>query len=139
MAQLRCAQTSEVLFEGSPLEVATAAAAFDPGDVLFDGVGGADGKGKTRFDAAAVRDYRSAELAGLEAALADVPARAPNGATAEERDALKRQRDALAGTIAERKDRIAAGEAAVAPARAAMDAARRRVEDRKAEDARRHR
>lgn len=129
MAQLRCAQTSELMLEGTPLEVATAAAKFAAGDVVFDDVG-------PKFDPSAVRQAHADAVAGFEATLAELPARAPSG---EDADAFKRRRDALKATIAERKDRIAAGEAAVPRARDAMDAARRRVEERKAEDARRRR
>lgn len=116
MAQLRCAQTSELLFEGTPLEVATAAAEFAADDVMPDDVG-------PKFNAEAVREYRAAELAGLEAALAELPAKAPADARAS-----------LEATIAERRARIDAGKAAVPAARAALQAARARVAERQAED-----
>lgn len=122
MAQLRCAQTSELLAEGTPLEIATAADGFPKGDVLFDGVG-------EKFNPAEVRKVRGDEIAGLEAVLAEMPSRTPAG---EDADTFKARKDGLTSTIAERRDRIAAGEKMVAPAKKARDEAIARVEERKA-------
>lgn len=113
MAQLRDAMTSEWIAEGTPLEIAIVAEAFDAADVLFDDVGATDAKGRSRFDPAAVRAMRAAELAGLEAALA----------TATSPD----ERETLQSAIGERKARVAAGRAMVAAARARQQAARDRV------------
>lgn len=124
MAQLRDAQTSEVIAEGTLLEIAIAAEGLDPADVLFDDVGAVDAKGKSRFDPAAVREYRAAELAGFEAALADMPASAPVGVDAADYAA---RRAALRDAIRERKARVAAGRAMTADARSRMQAARDRV------------
>lgn len=107
--QLRCAQTSELIAEGTPLEIATVAQDFADGDVLFDGVGGT-------FDPAAVRKFRNDEIAGLQAALA-------RGDAGEDAEALR-------ATLKERRDRIAAGKAKVASARQAMQDARERVNKR---------
>jgi hypothetical protein len=121
MAQLRCAQTSELLAEGSPLEIATAADGLAAGDVIFDGVG-------QTFDPAAVRRAHADEIAGLQSVLAALPARAPSG---EDPDAFKARKDTLAATIAERQDRIAAGQKMVAPAKKRRDDALARVEERR--------
>lgn len=119
MAQLRCAQTSELLAQGTPLEIATAAEAFPAGEVLFDDVG----KG---FDPAALRKARADEITGLERALADLPA----SPKADERARIDAMRDSLRATLAERKDRIAAGKALVAPAQERLTEARRRRDER---------
>jgi hypothetical protein len=125
MAQLRCAQTSELLAEGTPLEIATAADQFTKGDIVFDGVGQA-------FDPAAVRKTRADEITGLQATLDALPARPPAG---EDADAFKARKDSLTAMIAERKDRIAAGQALVPQARDRKQAALARVEQRRAREA----
>lgn len=127
--QLRCSQTSELLAEGTPLEIATAAADMDPSDILFDGAGGVDRDGRSTFDHAAVRQQRADELTGLQAALDAMPARAPAG---EDPEAYRARRDGLRDTITERRARIAAGKAKVADAKQAMNDARARVEKRRA-------
>jgi hypothetical protein len=134
MPQLRCAQTSELLAEGTPLEIATVAEAFAAGEVLFDDVGGVDRNGVSTFDPAAVRKARADELAVLESTLAAMPTKAPKD---EDPDAYKQRRAATQATIAERRDRIAAGKAMQLGARNAMQTARDRVEKRKADDAKR--
>lgn len=122
MPQLRCAQTSEILAEGTPLEIATAAEQFAKGDVIFDDVGGG-------FDPAAVRQMRADEIAGLQAVLAELPAR-PSGADA---DATKAYKANLQQTIDERNARIAAGTKLVPKARDRMAKARERVDKRRGE------
>lgn len=131
MAQLRDAQTSEIIAEGTPLEIATVAEAFAAGDVIFDGVGAVDRNGKSLFDPAAVRQARADEIAGLETVLAQMPTKAPNGVDPAEH---KDRRDNLAANIAERKDRIAAGKAMQTGAKTAQIAARDRVTKRQADD-----
>src|SRR4051794_2692736 len=116
MAQLRCAQTSELLAEGSPLEIATAAEAFAAGDVIFDGVG-------EKFDPAAVRKFRADEIAGLRAIVDQAPAN-PS-------DPERQRLDGVRATITERKQRIANGQKLVAQARELKQAALARVEQRK--------
>lgn len=59
MAQLRDAQTSELIAEGTPLEVALIAGELGRKDVLFDGVGEA-------FDADAVIAAHRENVEGLE-------------------------------------------------------------------------
>jgi hypothetical protein len=122
MAQLRCAQTSEILAEGTPLEIATAAEAFDSADVIFDDV-------PAGFDPAAVRKFRAGEIDGLQRALAALPARATRDVDA---DTLKASRDGLKATIAERQDRVDVGKKIVPAARRAMTAARKRRDERAA-------
>lgn len=122
MAQLRCAQTSEIIAEGTPLEIATAAESFDPADVVFDDVG-------VGFDPAAVRKMRAGEIDGLQRSLDELPARATRDLDA---DTLKAARDRLKATIAERRDRIDAGKKKVAAARRAMNDARQRRDERAA-------
>lgn len=115
--QLRCAQTSELLAEGTPLEIATLADVFPRDEVVFDGV-------SPEFDPAAVRKGREDEIAGLQASLAEMPARTPAG---EDPEAFKQRRENLKATIAERKDRIAAGKALAASARERLGEARDRL------------
>jgi hypothetical protein len=116
--QLRDAQTSELIADGTPLEIATAAADMDAADILFDDCGGVDRDGRSLFDPAAVRKQRADEIAGLQAVLDDP-------GTPQE------QRDTLRGVIKERRDRIAAGKAKVPGAKQAMSDARARVEKRR--------
>jgi hypothetical protein len=123
--QLRDAQTSELIAEGTPLEVATLAAEMDPADVLFDGAGGVDTRGVSTFDPAEVRRVRAAELDALVAALGDMPATPPADVT--DREAYRAQREAVRTAVQDRRDRIAAGKGMVAGARAAMRDARSRV------------
>lgn len=124
MPQIRCAQTGELLAEGSPLEIATAAQQFDAKDILFDDVG-VDRNGRSLFDPAAVRQQRAEEIAGLRAVLSDVTAAKPKSTA--ERDDLAARRTTLETTIAEREARITAGAALVDPAKTKMAAARERV------------
>lgn len=107
MAQLRDAQTSELIMEGTPLEVAVCAQGFDDADILFDGVGG-------QFDAKAHIKARNDDLKGMRAALADP-------ATTDQE-----LRDRLQAAIDERQARIDRGRNAVAEARRAAQAARDR-------------
>lgn len=122
--QLRCAQTSELIAEGTPLEIATAAQDLDPADVLFDDAGGVDRGGRSLFDPVAVRQIRADEIGALQAALDALPARPAVG---EDAAVLKERRDGLRDTLKERRDRIAAGKAKVAGAKQAMADARERV------------
>jgi hypothetical protein len=114
--QLRCAQTSELIAEGTPLEIATAAADMDPADVLFDDAGAVGKDGRSLFDPSAVRQMRADEIASLQAALSA----APDGPG----------QDALRDVLKERRDRIKAGKAKVAGAKQAMADARERVAKR---------
>jgi hypothetical protein len=59
MAQLRDAQTSELILEGTPYEVAAAAAELGLGEVLFDGVGAG-------FEPSAPVESHEQELEALE-------------------------------------------------------------------------
>lgn len=127
MAQLRCARTSELLLEGTPLEVVTAGGQFAAGEVIYDDVG-------PRFDPDAVRRAHADAVAGFKRALSDLPARAPSGATQADRDALSATRASLTATIAEREERVAAGKAAVQSARTRRDEALARVEERRRRD-----
>lgn len=63
MAQLRDAETSECVFEGTPLEVAAVAAELG-NDVIFDDVG-------TKFDPAAVLKAHDENVSGLEVTAKD--------------------------------------------------------------------
>lgn len=110
MAQLRCAQTSEFLAEGTPLQMAELGERFDGRDVTFDDVG-------EDFSPAAVLKARDDERTGLEAALTDLPAG-------------DEQRARIEALIAERDAEREAARALEHDARARMDAARDRVERR---------
>lgn len=123
--QLRDAETSELIAEGTPLEIATLAAELDPADVLFDDAGGVDRKGRSTFDPAAVRAMRADEIAGLEAILAELPATPP--ADVVDKQAYRDRRASIRDTIAERRARIAAGKDKAIAARQAMRDARARV------------
>jgi hypothetical protein len=118
--QLRDAQTSELIAEGTPLEIATLAESMAAEDVLFDDAGPVDKDGRSLFDSAAVRRQAEDDLAGHQATFDALPAKASD----EDREALRT-------VIKERKDRIAAGKAKVAGARQAMQDARARVERRR--------
>jgi hypothetical protein len=122
MPQLRCAQTSEIIAEGTPLEIATAAEALDPADVLFDDV-------PPGFDPAAVRKFHAGVIDGLKRSLDELPSRATRDLDA---DTLKARRDTLKATLGERQDRIDAGKKKVAAARRAMNEARKRRDERAA-------
>jgi hypothetical protein len=124
MAQLRCAQTSELLAEATPLEVATAAADFAPNEVVFDDVG-------PGFDPVAVREPRAEELAGLKTVLSELPARPPAG---EDPARFSERRAGIEARIGERQTRIAAGKTLATKARKRQQAALARVEQRKALD-----
>lgn len=113
--QLRDAQTSELIAEGSPEEIALIAAGLDPGDILFDDVGSVDRDGRSLFDPATVAQASEAELAGLERAIAD-----PVGNNKAE----------LRAIIKHRREQADAARAARPAARAAMKAARDRVRTR---------
>ena len=105
MAQLRDALTSELIAEGSPLEVALAAralarpaAVIGPGDdlpagteLLYDDVGAA-------FDPAAVIAAHEENVAGLEAAAADLDLTAATRETAAAAAAAARDLEANATT-----------------------------------------
>lgn len=133
MAQLRCAQTSELLAEGTPLEIAHLAAEIGEDEVIFDDVGYDDHKRRSTFDAAAVRKRYADEIAGLERSLAEeLPARAPAGA---DKDDHKRRREGVQAAIAERKERVDAGRKMAAKARKLMGEARERVEQRRRAEA----
>lgn len=118
--QVRDAQTSELIAEGTPLEIATLVADMDATEILFDDAGAVDSDGRSLFDPSAVRQVRADEIAGLQAALDALPPKAPP----EEREALR-------ATLKDRRDRIAAGKAKVAGARQAAQNARARVEKRR--------
>lgn len=64
MAQIRDAQTSQILAEGTPLEVALAARALGTKEILFDGVG-------ESFDPDAVITAHEESMAGLEGLAAE--------------------------------------------------------------------
>lgn len=64
MAQLRDVQTSELIAEGTPLELALIAGRLGEREVLFDDVG-------EGFDPAAVRQAAEQNAAGLEGAAAE--------------------------------------------------------------------
>jgi hypothetical protein len=113
VAQLRCAQTGELLAEGTPLEIVTAAAKFPDDEVMYDDVGAG-------FDPDAVRKARADEIAGLQAALDELPAKP----SAADRDRVAELRDGLKATIAERQERIEAGKELVPDARQRMEEAR---------------
>lgn len=85
MAQLRDAQTSQLICDGSPADIARVAAGFDGRDVLFDDVG--------RFDPVAVRRLQDDEIRLLE----DEVARP--GAPDELRARVKYCRDARAAAV----------------------------------------
>lgn len=93
MAQLRDAQTSELIAEGTPIEIVTIAEQIGAQEVLYDGVGG--------FDPDAVREAHEQHIAGLEAAAAEAP-------KAEDRKRLaaaaKRERDTVTKAAARAGD-----------------------------------
>jgi hypothetical protein len=67
MAQLRDAVTSELIAEGTPLEVVVIARQFNPDDVVFDGVEGEHTLGT--FDPDAVVQAHDDRIGGLSAAI----------------------------------------------------------------------
>lgn len=113
--QLRDAQTSELIAEGTPEEIAIAAQAFDAADILFDDVGAVDNHGKSVFKPVEVRKRNADDLQSLETELANVP----------EDDEPRRLR--LREAVRERKQRAAVGKALQTPAADRMQAARARV------------
>lgn len=124
MAQLRDAQTSELIAEGTPEEIAFAAEAFAADEVLFDDVGGVARDGRALFDPVAVRKQHTEATANAEQILADIPAKAPADVDADEH---KARRDGLRQAVKERRARAETGKALQTAARAAMDAAHERV------------
>ncbi len=113
--QLRDAQTSELIAEGSAEEIARIAAGFSTGDVLFDDVGSVDAGGVSLFNPVAVRDASDAEITALEAAAAGPG----NGAKTE-----------LRALVKSRKDRKAAQEARLPEVKERMRVARARMRSR---------
>lgn len=87
MAQLRDKQTSEIVFEGTPLEVATLANEIGVGEVLFDDVGEA-------FDHAAVVKANVDDATALESVAADTKESAELRRTAK--GSAQRIRDEIA-------------------------------------------
>lgn len=121
--QMRCAQTSELIAEGTPLEIATLAAELDAADILFDDAGWVDADGKSLFDPAVVREIRAAEMTSLEAAIAELPVEADS-----DDPGVRERRRVLRDTLRERRDRIAAGREMRSVARQTMQDARARVD-----------
>lgn len=120
MVQLRDTQTSELIAEGTPLEIATIAESMAAEDILFDDVGSVGQDGRSLFDPVAVRKQAADDLVGHQAALDALPA-----------DAWPEDRETLRAAVKERRDHIASGKAKVAGARKAMQDARIRVEKRR--------
>lgn len=118
--QLRDSQTSALLAEGTPLEIATLAAEFADGDVLFDGAGGVNPAGVSLFDPAEVRSSRADEITRLIAAIDEL--------ADEATDERRRHRAALRATLQDRRDRIKAGKDKAPGAKQAQADARGRVE-----------
>lgn len=89
MAQLRDRHTSELILEGTPLEVALVAEQLGPAEVLFDDVGAA-------FDPAAVRQAHHANLEALQAAAAAERDRTARAALETQRsEAVEEERQAV--------------------------------------------
>lgn len=106
MAQLRDAQTSELIAEGTPLEVAIVARRIGFDEVLFDDVG-------ENFDPAATLDAYDRELAGLEQAVA--------AAKGEARAELEEHREERAGVADAALELEPDAAAALEAARARLD------------------
>lgn len=111
MAQLRDAQTSALLAEGTPEELVALAAELGERDVVYDGVG-------DKFDPAAVRKAAKDRADALDRVVRDAPA----GAT-DERVKPTATRDAAKAALVAKAD-------VVAKARERQQTARDRVAER---------
>ena len=109
MAQLRDAQTSEILAEGSPTEVVLIADQLGRAEVLFDDVG-------QGFDPDAVLAAHNEQLAAMNAVAANV-------------DEEESVRTRAAQAVAAEQALEAAAEAAAPEAQDRLDEARARVKD----------
>ncbi len=105
MAQLRDAKTSEIMFEGTPLECVLLADEIGRDEVLFDDVGLA-------FDPDAVKKSHDDEIDGLTSVAADK--NYPDGERDSARESLKAHKAASAVT----KKKIDAAKKAMKEARA---------------------
>lgn len=94
MAQLLDARTSELIAEGTPLEVVLIADELGRDEVLFDGVG-------LGFDPTAVTKAEKERLAGLK----DVDAKAHKAALAEH-DAIKKRAPAAQKLLERARKRV---------------------------------
>lgn len=115
-AQLRDRQTSELIAEGTPAQIARAAQSFDAADVLFDDLGAVGADGASLFDSGATVAQHDVQIAAVQAAVDD-----PDGM----------DKTAARATLKALRDEARAGEDLHAPARGRMRDARERVRRRR--------
>lgn len=127
MAQLRDAETSEIIAEGTPFELVTIAGEIGDDEVVYDDVGEA-------FDPDAVRKAHDEDLAGLDSAAAEADADAAKAKNADERKSRKADADRLRERVREIKKERDAAAKRTQKARDAMGAARERRDDRRKRD-----